>query len=92
MINEAYFFALEAVPSFLAMFCYNIVHPGTVLIGKESELPSLKAVVWDSWIKKRDIRPRKLMVEEDGEYLAGSYTALPDDKQTRGREMELRKL
>lgn len=41
--HEAYFYVLEAVPMLLAVLSFNIVHPGSVLVGLESERPSLKS-------------------------------------------------
>ena len=54
---------------FFAIFVFNITHPGSILIGRESELPSLKETLW----KKR--RGKKL-VSEDGEELVSKYARL----------------
>ncbi|KAH8775981.1 RTA1 like protein-domain-containing protein, partial [Hyaloscypha sp. PMI_1271] len=37
--HEVYFYVLEAVPMCLAILCYNVTHPGTVLQGPEARLP-----------------------------------------------------
>lgn len=37
--HEAYFYALDAVPMVIAASIMNILHPGQVLIGPESEFP-----------------------------------------------------
>ena len=37
--HEAYFYALEALPMFLALLIMNITHPGRTLIGPDSEFP-----------------------------------------------------
>lgn len=49
-----------------AVLCFNIVHPGSVLIGPESELPGIVATVEGMWLKSKGIRPLKepLSVEE----------------------------
>jgi len=39
--NEAFFYALEAVPMFLAILSFAVIHPGRYLVGPESELPGL---------------------------------------------------
>ena len=67
--HEAYFYILEAVPMFFAISVFNITHPGSTLIGPESELPSLKETLW------RRRRGRKV-VREDGEELVGKYIPL----------------
>ncbi|MCJ1403349.1 hypothetical protein MMC11_006572 [Xylographa trunciseda] len=37
--HEVYFYAFDAVPMLLALTTMNIVHPGRVLVGPDSELP-----------------------------------------------------
>ncbi|KAI1453007.1 RTA1 like protein-domain-containing protein [Annulohypoxylon moriforme] len=39
LTNETYFYVLEAIPMLLAILSFNIIHPGIVLIGPESEMP-----------------------------------------------------
>ena len=39
MTKELPFYILEAGPMTLCMFIFNIFHPGTVLVGDESEFP-----------------------------------------------------
>jgi hypothetical protein len=39
--TDAYFYALDALPMFLALLVMNVVHPGRVLVGPESEFPRL---------------------------------------------------
>ena len=53
---------------FLAIFVFNITHPGSILIGRESELPSLK----ETLRKRRG----KTLVSEDGEELVSKYVPL----------------
>src|ERR1039457_3888050 len=42
--HEIYFYALEAVPMCLAILCFNITHPGTLLRGPEAQLPSVRSI------------------------------------------------
>ncbi|KAI0836543.1 RTA1 like protein-domain-containing protein [Hypoxylon sp. FL0890] len=37
--NETYFYILEAMPMLLAILAFNIIHPGSVLVGPEAEMP-----------------------------------------------------
>jgi hypothetical protein len=52
-----------------AILVFNITHPGSILIGPESELPSLKETLW------RRKRARKV-VSEDGEELVSKYAVI----------------
>jgi hypothetical protein len=40
--HESYFYALEAVPMIFAILLFNVTHPGTILFGQDSEVPSLR--------------------------------------------------
>ncbi|RFU35114.1 hypothetical protein B7463_g1244, partial [Scytalidium lignicola] len=37
--HEVYFYVLDALPMFIAIGLMNIIHPGSVLVGPESEFP-----------------------------------------------------
>lgn len=37
--HEAYFYCFEALPIASALILFNIWHPGTVLVGPESDFP-----------------------------------------------------
>jgi len=39
--HEAYFYCLDAVPMFTAIFLFNAFHPGRALVGSESEFPKM---------------------------------------------------
>lgn len=39
--HEAYFYVLEAVPMFLALVSFNIIHPGRIITGPHSDMPGL---------------------------------------------------
>ena len=56
----------------LAILVWNITHPGTILVGPESELPGLKETLLRLW------RGRKV-VTEDGEELVSKYAMLKED-------------
>ncbi|KAF7558761.1 hypothetical protein G7046_g5398 [Stylonectria norvegica] len=43
--HEAYFYILEAVPMFLALLTFNVVHPGRIMTGPNSEMPGLFATL-----------------------------------------------
>ncbi|KAK4941117.1 hypothetical protein LTR10_018917 [Elasticomyces elasticus] len=61
--SEACFYILEAVPMLLAVMCFNIKHPGSVLVGPESELPGFFATVKSAWRRRKGMEPLK----DDGE-------------------------
>lgn len=67
--HEAYFYILEAVPMIFAIFVFNVTHPGSILLGPDSELPSLKETLW------RRKRGKKIL-SEDGEELISKYSML----------------
>ncbi|RDW73413.1 hypothetical protein BP6252_07320 [Coleophoma cylindrospora] len=56
LTSEAYFYVLEAVPMFLAILSLNITHPGTILVGVESEMPGFFATL-------KAMYPRKSFVK-----------------------------
>ncbi|KAE8447874.1 hypothetical protein EG329_010103 [Mollisiaceae sp. DMI_Dod_QoI] len=70
--HEGYFYALEAVPMIFAILCFNVNHPGRILVGPRSELPGLRETFW----KGRGRKGRKMTVGEDGEELVGKYEML----------------
>lgn len=41
--HEAYQYCLDSLPMLLALIALNIVHPGRIMNGKESDIPSRKA-------------------------------------------------
>jgi hypothetical protein len=41
-IHEAYQYCLDSLPMLLALWVFNLYHPGQVMPGRESEMPSLK--------------------------------------------------
>lgn len=41
--KEAYFFVLEAAPMFLASAVFVVVHPGAIITGPGSEMPTLRS-------------------------------------------------
>ncbi|CZR56476.1 related to RTA1-involved in 7-aminocholesterol resistance [Phialocephala subalpina] len=69
--HEGYFYALEAMPMFFAIMCFNVNHPGRVLVGPESELPGLRETFWKKGRGGR--RGKKGVSDESGEGLVGKY-------------------
>ncbi|KAJ7585078.1 RTA1 domain-containing protein [Mycena floridula] len=47
--HEAYFYVFDAVPMLFALAIMNFVHPGSVLVGPDAEMPSLLC----GWRKKK---------------------------------------
>ncbi|KAJ7116634.1 hypothetical protein C8R44DRAFT_879994 [Mycena epipterygia] len=43
--HEVYFYVFEAVPMLFALAALNVVHPGSVLVGPDAEMPGLKNVL-----------------------------------------------
>ncbi|KAM0442755.1 hypothetical protein ACHAQK_003810 [Fusarium lateritium] len=43
--HEIYFYILEAAPMFFALLAFNIVHPGRVMTGPNSEMPGLFSLI-----------------------------------------------
>ncbi|KAF5680453.1 RTA1-like protein [Fusarium denticulatum] len=39
--HEVYFYILEAAPMFLALLAFNLVHPGRIMTGPNSDMPGL---------------------------------------------------
>ncbi|KAI1775987.1 RTA1 like protein-domain-containing protein [Hypoxylon cercidicola] len=56
LTNEAYFFVLEATPMLLAIFAFNIIHPGSVLAGPESEMPGFLTTCTNIFRKEKYFR------------------------------------
>lgn len=65
LTNEAYFYVLEAMPMLLAIFAFNVVHPGSVLVGPESEMPGFYSTCLGLFRKRKEFR--KLSESEDEE-------------------------
>ncbi|KAH6995832.1 RTA1 like protein-domain-containing protein [Ilyonectria sp. MPI-CAGE-AT-0026] len=74
--HEAYFYALEAVPMLLAIGAFNIMHPGKLMTGPNSEMPGLIRSV-RNWIAKK--RGKQLLdsASEDGVELAPGWQKTP---------------
>jgi hypothetical protein len=39
--HEVYFYILEAAPMFLALLSFNVIHPGRIMTGPNSDMPGL---------------------------------------------------
>jgi hypothetical protein len=68
--HEIYFYALEAVPMLLAILVFNITHPGSLLVGYQSEMPGLRETFWAK------TGNRAAMKGDDGLELKGKYASL----------------
>ncbi|KAG9504856.1 hypothetical protein J7337_004835 [Fusarium musae] len=51
--HEVYFYILEAAPMFLALLAFNVIHPGRIMTGPNSDMPGLFSFI------KNKIRGRK---------------------------------
>jgi hypothetical protein len=60
--KEAYMYVFDSLPMFVALLLLNIMHPGRVMPGKESDLPSRKQ-------RKQEKRYNKVASLEDGNSL-----------------------
>jgi hypothetical protein len=49
-----YFYVFEAVPMLLAFAAMNIVHPGSVLMGPDADMPGLKTLLC-GWRRKQNV-------------------------------------
>lgn len=54
LTNEAYFYGLEATPMLLAIAAFNIIHPGLILVGAESEMPGFFAICKGLFRKRKE--------------------------------------
>ncbi|KAJ7229305.1 RTA1 like protein-domain-containing protein [Mycena haematopus] len=68
-MHEAPFYSLEALPMFVALVLWNIFHPGTVLVGPESEFPKKQ--------KKQKKSKKGGFREADGEKGSREYELMP---------------
>lgn len=83
--HEVYFYVLEAVPMCLAILCYNVTHPGTVLQGPEARLPTIRSLVF----KKR--RGRKQQAGSGGKggvEMGSNYVELGEESISIHVELE----
>ncbi|TVY84053.1 Protein RTA1 [Lachnellula suecica] len=71
--HESYFYILEAMPMVLAISCFLVVHPGTV-IPRDEKMPGLWGIAraWVCGLR----RGRGRINEEDGVKLVGRYEEL----------------
>ncbi|KAJ7243549.1 RTA1 domain-containing protein [Mycena rebaudengoi] len=52
--HEVYFYVFEAVPMLFALAAMNLVHPGSVLVGPDAEIPGLMTLLC-GWRRKRNV-------------------------------------
>ncbi|CAM1511944.1 Fc.00g094570.m01.CDS01 [Cosmosporella sp. VM-42] len=74
--HEAYFYILEAVPMFFAIMAFNLVHPGRIMTGPESEMPGLFSTLKAKFSRRKH---QKLMDDASSEEmeLAPGYEMRP---------------
>ncbi|KAI8958806.1 hypothetical protein F5Y11DRAFT_351113 [Daldinia sp. FL1419] len=56
LTNEPYFYVLEATPMMLAILGFNMIHPGKVLVGPDSEMPGFFATCVGLFRRRREKR------------------------------------
>lgn len=59
LTHEAYEYVFDAVPMFIALVLLNVVHPGRVLQGPESEFPRV------SWAEKKRLKREKKQAKRE---------------------------
>jgi hypothetical protein len=64
---------------FLAILCYNVTHPGSILVGPEAALPGLWGMVKERMCCGMRRRNGKMVVDDDGHELISKYAVLGDD-------------
>ncbi|TVY14480.1 Protein RTA1 [Lachnellula arida] len=76
--HEAFFYCLDALPIFLAITIMNLIHPGHVLVGPDSDFPKVsRAQKKAAKAEKKARKARaKLLDPQGGEY--GHETELED--------------
>ena len=52
--HEAPFYILEAIPMLAALMIFNIIHPGVILRGPDSEMPGLWSLIRRRRSKQRE--------------------------------------
>ncbi|KAI1104984.1 RTA1 like protein-domain-containing protein [Jackrogersella minutella] len=67
LTNETYFYVLEATPMLLAILSFNIIHPGTILVGPESEMPGFFSICMGMFRKRKEF---KSLDESDNEEMS----------------------
>lgn len=71
LTNETYFYALEAMPMLLAILSFNVIHPGTVLIGLESEMPGFISTCMGFFRKRKQFKKLDESESEEMSILRG---------------------
>ncbi|KAI0888498.1 RTA1 like protein-domain-containing protein [Annulohypoxylon maeteangense] len=64
LTNETYFYVLEAMLMLLAILSFNVIHPGTVLVGPESEMPGFFSTCTGFFRRRKEF---KRLDESDNE-------------------------
>ncbi|KAI1077939.1 RTA1 like protein-domain-containing protein [Whalleya microplaca] len=69
--NETYFYVLEGTPMLLAILAFNLIHPGSVLVGPESEMQGFFKTCLGLFRKKKQFR--KLDESSDTEEMSSLH-------------------
>ncbi|KPM34594.1 hypothetical protein AK830_g11971 [Neonectria ditissima] len=77
--QEAYFYALEAVPMLLALASFNVIHPGRIMTGPNSEMPGLIALI-KTWVARKR---GKQLLDDDASDDGASEQHQPGWQMTR---------
>lgn len=67
LTREAYFYVLEAVPMFFAILTFVIVHPGSVLVGPEAQMPGFFITLKGLFRRKKSSMQGWKEISSDGE-------------------------
>ncbi|KAF4463046.1 RTA1-involved in 7-aminocholesterol resistance [Fusarium albosuccineum] len=51
--HEAFFYVLEAIPMLLALLAFNLVHPGKIMTGPDSDMPGLFSMVKSKFSRRK---------------------------------------
>lgn len=65
---------------FFAILCYNVTHPGSILVGPEAELPGLWSMLKEKMCCGQRHRTGKVIVDDYGQELIGKYEVLGDSR------------
>ncbi|KAI0894540.1 RTA1 like protein-domain-containing protein [Annulohypoxylon nitens] len=71
LTNETYFYVLEAMPMLLAILSFSVIHPGTVLIGPESEMPGFISTCMGFFRKRKQFKKLDESESEEMSILRG---------------------
>ncbi|KAJ7194167.1 hypothetical protein B0H12DRAFT_1214528 [Mycena haematopus] len=83
-MHEAPFYCLEALPMFAALVLWNIFHPGTVLVGPDSEFPKKQKKSKKASFQRADVEKGSRTLARPGTVTGWPYRT-PYDPYKYGR-------